>query len=319
MKKLFRKLSILVITSILFCTNVHAQLLGAVSTLPGSITLDPSSWLTALDDLYATYDMVTNTITQIENQYTQIQQAIERAKSIDWSNISFDGDFDIRNDIKDANKKVNKMLNSARTIKESLTTSCINAGGTQYSLADLCGRGADGKNIYTAFQDVTEYMSANMKIAINHLTEELSEEQKIAIWKKYGISPKNYIFVQQTKATLQNKINEAMGIATEEAEKFQYEQKTQETNNILKAVYETLDSEGNPTSAATQEALMHLSTQMVYGLLDAKTAMDRVAGLIANNQLAEEAEKQALADEEQTNNQIDENRAKRSPSWFKLK
>lgn len=64
--------------------------------------------------------MVMNTITQIENQYQQIQQAVERAKSIDWDNIRFDGDFDIRNDIKDANKRVNKLLNQTRQIKNTL-------------------------------------------------------------------------------------------------------------------------------------------------------------------------------------------------------
>ena len=70
----------------------------------GYPVFDISGWLTAIDQLYQQYDMVMNTITQIENQYQQIQQAVERAKSIDWNNIRFDGDFDIRNDIKDANK-----------------------------------------------------------------------------------------------------------------------------------------------------------------------------------------------------------------------
>ena len=39
-----------------------------------------SNWLTAIDTLYANYDMIMNTITQIENQYRAINQAIENAK-----------------------------------------------------------------------------------------------------------------------------------------------------------------------------------------------------------------------------------------------
>ena len=88
----------------------------------GYPVFDISGWLTAIDQLYQQYDMVMNTITQIENQYQQIQQAVERAKSIDWDNIRFDGDFDIRNDTNDTNKRVNKLLNQTRQIKNTLTS-----------------------------------------------------------------------------------------------------------------------------------------------------------------------------------------------------
>lgn len=99
--------------------TIIALLLGGALTVSsvsatGYPVFDISGWLTAIDQLYEQYDMVMNTITQIENQYQQIQQAVERAKTIDWENISFDGDFDIRNDIRDANKRVNKLLNQAR-------------------------------------------------------------------------------------------------------------------------------------------------------------------------------------------------------------
>ncbi len=91
-------------------TNIHAA---------GYPVFDITGWLTAIDQLYSQYDMVMNTITTIENQYRQIQQAVERAKSIDWENIRFDGDFDIRNDIKDANRRVNALLNQARRIRDT--------------------------------------------------------------------------------------------------------------------------------------------------------------------------------------------------------
>lgn len=315
MKKI--KILIMTIIFLLVCNSGFSQ--AAVATIPGSITLDPSSWLTALDDLYATYDSVANTITQIENQYRQIQQAVERAKSIDWSNIKFDGDFDIRNDIKDANKKVNRLITQARTIRNTLTTANINIGGFQYSLADLAGVGADGKNLITACTDVKNYMTANMKMAVEHLTNELTEEQKMAIWKKYKISPQNYIFVQQSIAQVKEKAGIAIAEASDEARELYYQQKVEETNDVLRAVYETLDSDGNPTAAATQEALVHLSEKIVMGLVDTKTALDKCAGLVANNQIAYEAEKQARADEEKIQNDIDERRAAKTSSRFKIK
>ena len=52
----------------------------------GYPVFDASNWLGTIDQLFQMYDMVQNTITQIENQYKSIQQAVERAKAIDWDN-----------------------------------------------------------------------------------------------------------------------------------------------------------------------------------------------------------------------------------------
>ena len=149
---------------------------------------DASNWLNALDQLYMMYDMVNNTITQIENQYKSIQQSIDRAKSIDWDNIRFDGDFDIRNDIRDANRRVNRLLNQARNIKTTITTPSINCGRNKYSIADLCGHGDDeNKNILSAIQDYKNFMTEAMQGAVNSIVEGLDDDEQKAIWNKYGI------------------------------------------------------------------------------------------------------------------------------------
>ena len=158
---------------------------------------DVSGWLNGIDQLYQGYDMVMNTITQIENQYNMIQQQVERAKSIDWDNISFDGDFDIRNDIRDATKRVNRLLTSARNIKKMMTTPSISCGNVKYSIADLCGINPNNqddlwendKNLLTACRDYKQFMSETMQKTVSSLTDGLEEDQKKAIWVKYGISP----------------------------------------------------------------------------------------------------------------------------------
>lgn len=104
----------------------------------GYPVFDVSGWLAAIDQVYQGYDMVMNTITQIENQYSMIQQQVERAKSIDWDNISFDGDFDIRNDIKDATKRGNKLLTSARNIKKMKGVFTIKSVYEGIKYADTC-------------------------------------------------------------------------------------------------------------------------------------------------------------------------------------
>lgn len=263
----------------------------------GMPVFDISGWLTAIDQLYEQYDMVMNTITQIENQYTQIQQAVERAQSIDWENISFDGDFDIRNDIRDANKRVNSLLNQARQIQNTLTTPNIDCGNGRYSLADLCGMGTPNHNFFSACKDVETYMTDTLKFSINAIEGNLTEKQKMLIWRKYGISPKNYLFVQQSVAQVKTQTSKILAKATEEAVQLKRENQIAKTNAILQAAYAQTDSNGNMTEAAASEASLYLSQQVIDGLMSLEEAMDQMASLSAARMVNEENEKQAEADE----------------------
>lgn len=263
----------------------------------GYPVFDISGWLTAIDQLYSQYDMVMNTITQIENQYQQIQQAVERAKSIDWDNIRFDGDFDIRNDIKDANKRVNRLLNQARQIQNTLTSPTIDCGNGRYSLADLCGMGSPDHNFFTACTDVKNYMTDSMKFSIEAIEGNLTNKQKMTIWNKYGISPRNYLFVQQSVAQVKTQASKVMAKATSEAVQLQREDKIAKTNAIIQAAYAQTDSNGNMTEAAANEASLHLSQQVVDGLMTLEEAMNEMASLSAARMINEENEKQAEASE----------------------
>lgn len=71
--RLKQKITIAIISLTFATPNLFAS---------GYPVFDVSGWLTALDQLYQQYDMVINSITTIENQYMQIQHAVERAKSI---------------------------------------------------------------------------------------------------------------------------------------------------------------------------------------------------------------------------------------------
>ena len=282
-------------------TILAAIFAGTVAVSSVSATgypvFDISGWLTAIDQLYEQYDMVMNTITQIENQYQQIQQAVERAKAIDWENISFDGDFDIRNDIKDANKRVNKLLNQARTIKNTLTTPSIDCGYGRYSLADLCGMGSADHNFFTACQDVENYMTDSMDYAVNAIEGNLTNKQKMMIWRKYGISPKNYLFVQQSVSQVKTQASKVMSKATDEAVQLQREEKISKTNAVLQAAYSQTDSDGNMTEAAANEASLYLSQQMIDELMSLEEGINEMASLSASRMISEENEKQAEADE----------------------
>lgn len=283
----------------------------------GYPVFDVSGWLTAIDQLYQQYDMVMNTITQIENQYNMIQQNIERAKSIDWDNIQFDGDFDIRNDIRDANKRVNRLLTSSRNIKSLMTSPSIQCGYGSYSLADLCGMNGAEHNFFAACTDTEKYMTDSMEYAVKAITEGLTTKQKRAIWAKYGIGPKNYIFVQQSVAQVKSAASKVMAKVTEEARNMKREEDTIRKNNILKAAYESLDSDGNITEGAANEAQLQLTGELVDRTSDLTEAVEDMANVTASKMIADENQKQAEADEIEAQQKMQEAIDKRVPDYFK--
>lgn len=283
----------------------------------GYPVFDVSGWLTAIDQLYQQYDMVMNTITQIENQYNMIQQNIERAKSIDWDNIQFDGDFDIRNDIRDANKRVNRLLTSSRNIKSLMTSPSIQCGYGSYSLADLCGMNGAEHNFFAACTDTEKYMTDSMEYAVKAITEGLTTKQKRAIWAKYGIGPKNYIFVQQSVAQVKSAASKVMAKVTEEARNMKREEDTIRKNNILKAAYESLDSEGNITEGAANEAQLQLTGELVDRTSDLTEAVEDMANVTASKMIADENQKQTEADEIEAQQRMQEAIDKHVPDYFK--
>ncbi len=283
----------------------------------GYPVFDVSGWLTAIDQLYQQYDMVMNTITQIENQYNMIQQNIERAKSIDWDNIQFDGDFDIRNDIRDANKRVNRLLTSSRNIKSLMTSPSIQCGYGSYSLADLCGMNGAEHNFFAACTDTEKYMTDSMEYAVKAITEGLTTKQKRAIWAKYGIGPKNYIFVQQSVAQVKSAASKVMAKVTEEARNMKREEDTIRKNNILKAAYESLDSDGNITEGAANEAQLQLTGELVDRTSDLTEAVEDMANVTASKMIADENQKQTEADEIEAQQRMQEAIDKRVPDYFK--
>ena len=256
-----------------------------------------SNWLTAIDTLYSNYDMVMNTITQIENQYKAINQDIENAKGIDWENIRFDGDFDIRDDIKDANKRVNMLLSQANAIKDTLNTSIINVGGQSYSFADLCGFGDDGKDFASCVTDVYGYMKSNILQAATSAVGNLSEEQEKAIWQKYGISPRNYYLVAQASKLVRDKALTCIAATTDEARAMVREEKITKLNTIVQAAMEAKTSDGTIPEGALQEASMLASKLMVDECMSLREAVENAAAATAQKILAEEKQKEAEASE----------------------
>jgi hypothetical protein len=209
----------------------------SLSSVPaaGYPVFDVSNWLTAIDELYVAYDQIMNTIKQIEQGYEQLQHAYEEAKSWEFENIQWDGDWDFRNEIHSAVSSVNRQLNNLRIIDEVLTVKRYTMGSGSYTLKDLVGLGDSDKDIFDAAGSV---IRNSYDSAVYAWTNELTDKQKMAIWRKYGLSPKNYKYMQTKKAQLKSLSDTIIASGTDEAVRLQTEAVTELTNGIVSSALE---------------------------------------------------------------------------------
>lgn len=314
-----------ILTAILAAAAISfapAELLAA-----GYPVFDMENWLSAIDRLYANYDMVKNTISQIENQYKQIQQAVERAKSIDWQNIRWDGDFDIRGEIKDAGKRVNRLLSQAKNIQMAITKPSINCGNAKYSIADLCGfthpdpengLWESRKNLLTAITDYKTYMTDNVQGAVDDLVKGLNYKQKEAIMRKYGVSPRNYLLTQTAHVEVLKAANNILANINDEAKSARLGETILRNNMVIQACLETTDSDGNPTMAGMQESMLYLFNNLSVGIEELRSTMYETGGMAASAAIEQDKREQVKANESKEQTEMNKiknaaisNRAKR--------
>lgn len=271
MKKKFK----LVVIALLF-TNI------SFINAAGLLTFDASNWLTAIDSLYSSYDMVMNTLKQIEQGYEQFQFHLEQAKSWDLDNISWDGDLDFRDEIKSVTNRVNKQITNIRKIEEIFTTKQYSAGGMTFTVADLVGAGDRNRDLLDVMRNVGNEMKNSWDQAAEALVNELSEDQKRAIWQKYGISPINFTYMQQKKQVLQNVADQFIAYATAESEAL--EAQAAADLALADAVVQEATNGGEHTEKELLQQNLVLSRELIKNISDLKLAVRQAAGQTALQQ-----------------------------------
>lgn len=280
MKKKFK----LVVIALLF-TNI------SFINAAGLLTFDASNWLTSIDHLYSSYDMVMNTLKQIEQGYQQFQFHLEQAKSWDLDNISWDGDLDFRDEIKSVTNRVNKQITNIRKIEEIFTTTQYSAGGMTFTVADLVGAGDKDKDLLDVMRNVGSEIKNSWDQAAEALVNELSEDQKRAIWQKYGISPKNFTYMQQKKQLVQNVADQFIAYATAESKVL--EEQAAADLALADAVVQEATNGGEHTEKELMQQNLVLSRELIKNISDLKLAVRQAAGQTALQQaLTDEKEMQ---------------------------
>lgn len=263
----------------------------AFSFSAGTPVFDVSNLLTAIDQLYSSYDMVMNTLKQIEQGYQQFQFYLEQAKSWDLENISWDGDLDFRDEIKSVTNRVNKQITNIRKIEEIFTTKQYSAGGMTFTVADLVGAGDRDRDLLDVMRNVGNEMKNSWDQAAEALVNELSEDQKRAIWQKYGISPINFTYMQQKKQLLQNVADQFIAYATAESEAL--EAQAEADVAVADAVVREATNGGEHTEKELMQQNLVLSRELIKNISDLKLAVRQAAGQTALQQsLTDEKEMQ---------------------------
>lgn len=263
----------------------------AFSFSAGTPVFDVSNLLTAIDQLYSSYDMVMNTLKQIEQGYQQFQFYLEQAKSWDLENISWDGDLDFRDEIKSVTNRVNKQITNIRRIEEIFTTKQYSAGGMTFTVADLVGAGDRDRDLLDVMRNVGNEMKNSWDQAAEALVNELSEDQKRAIWQKYGISPINFTYMQQKKQLLQNVADQFIAYATAESEAL--EAQAEADVAVADAVVAEATNGGEHTEKELLQQILVLTRELIKNISDLKLSVRQAAGQTALQQaLTDEKEMQ---------------------------
>lgn len=197
-----RKLKALILT-------LAVGVAGTSAFAQGYPVLDVANLVQSIESVYQYYQQIQNTIEQVQNTYRQIEQAAQQMASMNWDDLKNLGDnfsgigdnpFEVitgvRNSAQDITKAVNKNMNKINDFQDSLTKKSVSFGGMNVSVADLCGAGDPGKNIFDFTRNAWDYTTDTENGAFSDIvkgyTEKLSYAQKKAIMRKYGMSPKNY-------------------------------------------------------------------------------------------------------------------------------
>ena len=209
----------------------------------GLPVFDAANWLSSIEKFYQGYDQIMNTLQMIEQNYQQIQMAIEQAKSwkfedLDFNDGNFLENFDIRDEIQDATKQVNRQLNNVRKIRDTFEKENMQIGNKKFSMKDLAGLGDKDKTLIGIVKDTIVMEKNDFAAACEELTKQLTDEEKMVIWQKYGLSPQNFMMVKNLDQKMQEQVTTVMANANAKVEELRWGEDAAKTNAIIQKIFQ---------------------------------------------------------------------------------
>ena len=215
----------------------------------GTPVIDMANLMNAIEQLYQTYQQIQNGIEQVQNTYKQIEQATKQMASLNFEDLEsikdnfagldlsenpFEVITAVRDSAQDITKYVNDRMNSVNRLTDALTKESISFGGMDFSVADLCGAGDPNKTLYGFAENAIQHIGDMAKSAADGYAGKLTYEEKRAIMKKYGMSPRNYAQWQITHYNLSKSLEKGNVEGTFQSLEQQYEQDAAEVATLQK-------------------------------------------------------------------------------------
>ncbi len=279
-------------------TLLCALFIGCISPsvfAQGYPVLDVANLMQSIESVYQYYQQIQNTIEQVQNTYKQIEQAAQQMASMNWDELKdlgsnfngmgdnpFEAMTNVYNSAQDITKAVSKNMNKVKDLKDTLTKQSINFAGMNVSVADLCGAGEPGKNVFNFVKNAWDYTvdteNGAFADAIKAYSGKLTYQQREAIAKKYGISAESYAALEYGNYQLSELIKESNILATEEGQK----KLLQDVENDANAI--------NTMAKNAPDGSVYAQTQMINSSLgqldrqigDLHKSLNRGIGLIGS-------------------------------------
>lgn len=292
------------IIRILFLTVT--VLLGTGLSAQGYPVFDNMGLLAGIDRFYQGYDQLMNTITMIEQNYQQIEQAIKQAQSWSFEDLDFnDGNalvnIDIRDEIADATKQVDRQMNNIRKIRDTFEKENMTIGGLTFSMKDLAGLGDKDKTMDKIIKEAIETEKNDFKEGFKKIALGVTEEEAQAIWAKYGLSPQNFIMVKAVDKKMQEVSANVFAGASETVQKMQFEEISGRTNPVVKKLLEDPDS---VTEKDIQQAEVLLGKLHGELLVNLQNALNQYAAYTAWKDRYEQTKKEAEEEDKRKTNEV---------------
>lgn len=229
-----RKIAVIISMFLSFSVQMYAT---------GYPVFDAANWLSAIDRFYQGYDQIMNTLQMIEQNYQQIQHAIEQAKSWKFEDLDFnDGNvlenIDIRDEIQDATKQVNRQLNNIRQMRDTFNNQNMTIGNKTFSMKDLAGLGDKDKTLIDIVKEGISMEVNDFKEAYKNLSKDFTDDEKKAIWSKYGLNTENFLMVKDLDKKFREQAETVMANADAKVQAIQEGTRTARMNKIINKIFE---------------------------------------------------------------------------------
>jgi hypothetical protein len=251
---------------------------------------DVSNFMQAIASVMGIYNQVDMTFAQVQNSYEQIRQQVEMVKGLDFENIDFSQLGSVvrylTDPVKNARALIERNINLIRETKNTIAHKTVNVAGVNYSLGSLLGfeEGSEGRTLLDMPKNIAGHIADTGEKLARQFMESLSLEQIEAIRRRYDMTPENYALMKMTDEVLDKTVTELFVNGSEEHVQAVLKEVSENAAVISKLTESAGESVVSNVQAATKGIEM-----MITGLGDLQNEVSKVAGFLAQQEIAKKA------------------------------